>query len=500
MTLFAAIESSLLRQPERVVIESPQRQWTAQALLDRAAAFDSRLRAAGVLPDDRVVVQVEKSVEALALYLACLRSGAVFVPLNTAYGAHEVEYFLHDAQPRLFVCDPRRFDEAQALAPGAGVGAVLTLEGEGGGTLPIGASPAAQIPGVVRHDNDLAAICYTSGTTGRSKGAMISHGNLLSNARTLVGLWAFTDADVLLHALPIFHIHGLFVAAHCALLSGAAMLFHPRFDAGAVLAALRRATVMMGVPTFYTRLLQEPSLDAEGVKSIRLFVSGSAPLLPETFESFAQRTGHRILERYGMTETGMIASNRLDRPRRAGSVGWPLPGVELRVADAGGKPLAQGEAGTVEVRGPNVFQGYWRLPEKTAAEFREGGWFITGDLGRLEADGSLSLVGRGKDLIISGGLNVYPKEVELLLDALPEIEESAVIGVPHADFGEAVVGVLTLKPGATLDEAATIAAIRQELAAFKTPKRLMVVEALPRNAMGKVQKNVLRQQFAALFK
>ncbi len=499
MNLFTAIETVLLRNPDRVVIQTAERNWPARALLDLIAAIDARLRAVGVLPDDRVVVQVEKSVEALALYLACLRAGAVFVPLNTAYRAHEVEYFLGDAEPRVFVCDPRRLDEAESLARSTSPAAVLTLDGTGGGSLLQSAFEAPAAATVDRGGDELAAICYTSGTTGRSKGAMISHGNLLSNARTLVALWAFSERDVLLHMLPIYHIHGLFVAAHCALLSGATMLFRPKFDAAVALADLRRATVMMGVPTFYTRLLQDTELNAEAVTHMRLFISGSAPLLPETFDTFAQRTGHRILERYGMTETGMIASNRLDRPRRAGSVGWPLPGIELRVADAQGHPLPQGETGTVELRGPNVFKGYWHLPDKTAAEFRDGGWFITGDLGRMEDDGSLWLVGRGKDLIISGGLNVYPKEVELLLDAMDGVEESAVIGVPHPDLGEAVVGVLTLKKGATLDEAMTIAAIRENLAAFKTPKRLMVVDELPRNAMGKVQKNLLRQRFGELF-
>jgi malonyl-CoA/methylmalonyl-CoA synthetase len=500
MNLFSAIEASLLRQPERIVIETAEHRWSARALLGKVEVLDARLRASGVVADDRVVVQVEKSVEALALYLACLREGTVFVPLNTAYGASEVDYFLRDAEPRAFICDPRRHDEAAALCQDAGIPKLLTLAADGSGSLtadlPIAATAIATTD---RADDQLAAICYTSGTTGRSKGAMISHANLLSNACTLIELWGFSDRDVLLHMLPIYHIHGLFVAAHCALLSGAKMLFRPRFDAQTALADLRRATVMMGVPTFYTRLLQEPTLDADAVKSLRLFISGSAPLLPETFEQFAERTGHRILERYGMTETGMIASNRLDRPRRAGSVGWGLPGVELRVADGEGQPLARGETGTVEVRGPNVFKGYWRMPEKTALEFRRNGWFITGDLGRIESDGSLSLVGRGKDLIISGGLNVYPKEIELLLDTMEDIEESAVIGVPHADFGEAVVAVLILKRGSTLDETATITALRKNLAAFKTPKRLLVVDELPRNAMGKVQKNLLRQRFALMF-
>jgi len=461
-----------------------------------ALRLAQELEAQGVRPGDRLAVQVEKSPEALALYLAALRAGAVFLPLNTAYTAAELAHFTADAEPALVVCDPARLAETEAVA---GAARVLTLGPDGHGTLTAGAAgrdgrhrPAARGP------DDLAAILYTSGTTGRSKGAMLSHANLLSNAQALARCWRFSDRDVLLHALPIFHAHGLFVASHVVLLTGGAMLWLPRFDAGEAIRLMPRATAMMGVPTFYTRLLERPDLTREVAAGMRLFVSGSAPLLAATHRAFEARTGHRILERYGLTETGMNTSNPYDGERRAGTVGLPLPGVELRITEAG-REVAPGAIGMIEVRGPNVFKGYWRMPEKTAEELSPDGWFTTGDLGTRDADGYVTIVSRGKDLVISGGFNVYPKEVELVIDALPGVLESAVIGVPHPDLGEAVVAVVARRQGASIDPDALIAALAGRLARFKQPKRVIVVDALPRNAMGKVQKAALRAEHAHLF-
>jgi malonyl-CoA/methylmalonyl-CoA synthetase len=423
----------------------------------------SLLIARGVLPGDRVAMQVEKSVQAVVIYLATLMAGAVFLPLNNAYTPSEVDYFLNDAEPRIFIQD----------APGFVADA---------GACPVLAAPVA------RAASDLASIIYTSGTTGRSKGAMLSHGNLAANALSLHEAWGFNPDDVLLHALPIFHVHGLFVALHCAFLSGAPMVWLPKFDDGQVLAGLARSTVMMGVPTFYTRLLANPGFTREIAAHMRLFVCGSAPLLESTFAEFESRTGMRILERYGMSEAVIITSNPLHGDRIPGSVGYPLPGVSLRV---GG-----GEAtGGIEIKGPSVFGAYWRMPEKTAEEFTGDGYFITGDVGRLDADGRVWISGRAKDLIISGGFNVYPKEIEMILDELPGVTESAVIGLPHSDFGEAVCAVVMGRG----NEADMIAAAREKLAAFKAPKRVFFVEELPRNAMGKVQKNLLRQAYAETF-
>ena len=422
----------------------------------------SLLIARGVIPGDRVAVQTAKSPEAVMLYLATLKAGAVFLPLNTAYTRAEIDYFLDDAEPRLFV------EDAVALAAEAEAFAPL----------------AASVP---RAGADLASIIYTSGTTGRSKGAMLSHAALADNAQALHRIWGFSERDVLLHALPIFHVHGLFVALHCAFLSGAPMVWLARFDEDQVLAGLSRATVMMGVPTFYVRLLADPRFTREAEAHMRLFISGSAPLLESTFAEFEQRTGRRILERYGMSEAVIITSNPLDGARIAGSVGYPLPGVALRIDG--------GETGVIQIRGPSVFSGYWRNPEKTAEEFTADGWFITGDVGRQDEDGRVWISGRAKDLIISGGYNVYPKEIELLFDEMEGVAESAVIGVPHRDFGEAVVAVVVGQG----EEAALIAAAREKLAAFKAPKRVMFVDELPRNAMGKVQKSLLRAQFKDLF-
>ena len=457
----------------------------------------SSLAAAGVEPGDRVMVQIEKSPAALALYGATVAVGAVLVPLNTAYTAAEVASFLEDARPRLMVCDP---GAAAALAgPAAAAGAMLAgLDAAGAGTFAaLGQGRAAPAP-AVRNEGDLAAILYTSGTTGRSKGAMLSQGNLLSNARVLADLWRFTPQDVLLHALPIFHTHGLFVASNVALLTGGQMVFLTGFDLGAVLRFLPRCSVMMGVPTFYTRLLADARLTRGLVAGMRLFISGSAPLLAETHAAFEARTGHRILERYGMTETNMNTSNPHDGERRAGSVGFALPGTEVRIME-GGAQVPQGGIGGIEVRGPNVFQGYWGMPEKTAEELRADGWFITGDLGRFDAEGYLHIVGRAKDLVISGGFNVYPVEVEMLLDAAEGVQESAVIGLPHPDFGEAVFAVLVARPGAAVDPAAVLASLQGRLARFKQPKAAVVVPALPRNAMGKVQKVEMRKTYAGWF-
>ena len=456
----------------------------------RVAAFLTRL---GLRKGDRVAAQVEKSAQGLFLYLGALRAGFCFLPLNTAYQRAEVSYFLKDAEPRVVVCRPQSVSALAKLCKDAGVPHLYSLDEQGRGTLTdaLGAGGSGFEDPRLAQD-DLAAIVYTSGTTGRSKGAMVTHGNLTSNAQVLKEFWRFSDDDVLLHALPIFHVHGLFVAVHTILIAGARMLFHRRFDPKAVIAALPGATAMMGVPTFYTRLLAEAGLTRDAVNNVRLFISGSAPLLLDTFKEWQSRTGHTILERYGMSEAGMITSNPYEGVRRGGTVGFPLPGVSVRVAAADGRVLGSGEPGEVQIRGPNVFAGYWRMPEKTKEEFTADGWFHTGDVGQWSADGYLSIVGRAKDLIISGGYNVYPKEIELVIDALQGVLESAVIGVPHADFGEAVTAVVVQHDDAVLDEAAVIAHVRSQIANYKVPKRVVFVKELPRNAMGKVQKNVLR--------
>ena len=448
---------------------------------------------AGCAAGDRVAVQVEKCWQALALYLACLRAGLVYLPLNTGYRKAELEHFFGDAEPRLIVCRPESAGFTAALRPQA---AVLTLDGDGGTLLERARDAEATFATVVSAPNDLAAILYTSGTTGRAKGAMLTHRNLASNALALVEHWGFIRGDVLLHALPIYHVHGLFVACHCALLAGSRMLWLSRFGAKEVIEQLPHATVMMGVPTFYTRLLAEEAFGPHACETMRLFISGSAPLLAPTFEAFRERTGHAILERYGMSETGMITSNPLDGERRAGSAGLPLPGVSVRVTSEASAACAPGEVGGIEVKGPNVFPGYWRMPEKTAEDFTADGYFRTGDMGELAPDGYLKIVGRAKDLIISGGLNVYPKEIEDRIDALPGVAETAVIGVPDADLGEAVTAIVVAAAGHKLTEASIIAALKAEIAGFKVPKRVHFATDLPRNAMGKVQKNVLRSRYA----
>ena len=466
-----------------------------------SARFANALKTSGVKPGDRVAGQVDKSPEALCLVLGCLRAGAAYLPLNTAYTEAELDYFLRDAEPSVFVCRPG-MSEAAKLCERAGVPALFTLGTDADGTL---TALAAEQPDffedVPRSTDDLAAVLYTSGTTGRSKGAMLSHGNLASNARALVEAWRFTSDDVLLHALPIFHTHGLFVATNVVLMSGASMLCIPKYDSEEIFRLMPRATTMMGVPTFYVRLLDDARLTREATAHMRLFVSGSAPLLADTHRGFLERTGHAILERYGMTETGMNTSNPYDGDRVPGTVGRPLPGVEVRNANPEtGETLGQDEIGIIEVRGPNVFKGYWRMPEKTKTEFRDDGFFITGDLGKIDARGYVHIVGRGKDLIISGGFNVYPKEVESEIDALPGVLESAVIGVPHPDFGEGVAAVVVLANGAKLQEKEVIDALKTRLANYKVPKRVFFVDGLPRNTMGKVQKNVLRDAYGDLFR
>ncbi len=498
--LFAALHSSFVSNADRIAFELTQdaSQVSYAQLGELTQRMAQTLLDLEVQSEQRVLVQVGKSVPAVALYLACLQVGAVYVPINTAYTAGEVEYFLGDAEPALFVCDPREEDAFTELASCN----VRSLGMDGAGSFGMAASQAVlskrSAKVATKKSADIAAILYTSGTTGRSKGAMLSHGNLLSNATTLLDYWGWKDSDVLLHALPIFHVHGLFVALHCALLSGTPMLFMPAFDAAEVLPLLSRATVMMGVPTFYSRLLSLPEFDRGSCTNMRLFISGSAPLTEQTFNEFEDRTGQRILERYGMSETLMNTSNPLSGQRVAGTVGFALPGVSARVVNDSGQELMAGDVGVIEVKGPNVFQGYWRMPEKTAEEFRKDGFFITGDLGSMDLEGRVTIVGREKDLVISGGYNVYPKEVERLLDELPSIAESAVIGVPHADFGEAVVAVV-VPTGAPVSDADLREALADSLARYKQPKAVFNLEELPRNAMGKVQKAQLRKVHAKLF-
>jgi malonyl-CoA/methylmalonyl-CoA synthetase len=473
---------------------------TYAAFLAMAAQYAGLLRSLGLEPGDRVAVQIEKSPEALAVYAACAQSGLICLPLNPAYTSQEVHYFLYDSGARVMLCDTSKVDALETVAQNCGA-QLETLNADGTGTFSVKAADhPTDFQTVTRDAGDLAAFLYTSGTTGRSKGAMLTQANLLSNAQVLASEWRFTADDVLLHALPIFHTHGLFVATNITLLAGGQMIFMPKFDVDQIIAHMPDATTLMGVPTFYTRLLGEPRFTKELAAHMRLFVSGSAPLLTETHVQFENRTGARILERYGMTETNMNTSNPYDGARRAGTVGFPLPGVELKITDSvTGAELPQGEIGEIEVRGPNVFEGYWQMPEKTAEELRPDGVFITGDLGQIDADGYVQIVGRNKDLIISGGYNIYPKEIELLLDLQDGVLESAVIGVPHPDFGETPVGILVADRDVALDLNSIKAGVAASLARFKHPQRLIVVPELPRNTMGKVQKNALREQYKDLF-
>lgn len=502
--LFTSIESVANARGEALAFDCGEYgRFSYADVLTRTGRFAAALDAAGVAAGDRVTVQLDKHIDVVWLYLAVLRQGAVYVPLNTGYTDVELGYFIEDARPRLVVVEAERSAAVRTLTDTLSAGtngmSVATLDDLRPNSAIDARYPvdAPVAPPVDRDDDDLAAILYTSGTTGRSKGAMLSHANLASNARTLIDAWGFTPDDVLLHTLPIYHVHGLFVALHCALLSGAATLFAARFDVAGVMALLPWATVFMGVPTYYTRLLNEPAFPSPEIAP-RLYVCGSAPLRIETFTRFEERTGQRILERYGMTEAGMICSNPLQGERLAGTVGPPLAGVEVRVRNAAGAAVETGSRGGLEITGPNVFKGYWGNAEKTAESFTDDGYFITGDLASIDADGIVSIVGRETDLIISGGLNVYPKEIETTLDAIGTINESAVIGLSHPDFGEAVVAVIDATAQCP-DEATLIATLKQSLAGFKVPKRVLRIEALPRNAMGKVQKNLLREQFAGLF-
>ena len=501
-SFYALLASRSPAATGKTVLETQDGATIGYGALDEAVARYARtLTGAGAGVGDRVAFQVEKSPQALMLYLACLRAGLVALPMNPAYRAGEIGYMVGNAEPAILVCDPARRAELAPMARRAGVRAVMDLDEAGKGELAErAAAEPADFPIVACRPDDLAAMLYTSGTTGRPKGAPLSHANLASNARVLVDAWGFTAEDVLLHALPIFHAHGLFVACHCVLLAGASMLWLPRFSAETAMVLLPRASVMMGVPTFYTRLLDQPGFGPAQTHGIRLFVSGSAPLLAETHVAFERRTGQRILERYGMSEILMHTSNPLDGERRPGSVGRPLPGSHVRIVGEDDAELPRGEVGSVLVKGPNVFAGYWRAPEKNAVEFTPDGWFRTGDLGAMSADGYLTLVGRAKDLVITGGLNVYPSEVEAVIDQVPGVDESAVVGLPHPDLGEAVTAVVRLRPGTVPPtEAAIIAACREELAGFKVPKRVLLAAELPRNAMGKVQKNLLRQEHAGLY-
>ncbi|WP_386678998.1 AMP-binding protein [Loktanella sp. R86503] len=471
---------------------------TYDTLWTKAEAMAGALIALGVTPGDRVAMQVEKSVAGLACYLGTVLAGAIHLPLNTGYPAAEVSYFLNDAAPRVFICDPAKLDIMTPVARDAGVSHVLTLDANGAGTLPDAAATAIPLTqAVARTKDDLAAFLYTSGTTGRSKGAMLTHGNLTSNAATLCELWQFTNKDVLIHALPVFHTHGLFVAINVTLLAGSAIILHPNFDAAAVLADFPRATALMGVPTFYTRLLDQPGLTKTACAGMRLFVSGSAPMLLDTHLKWEQRTGHTVLERYGMTETCMNTSNPYTGQRKPGTVGLPLPGVELRLANPDGTPPTKGDPAGIEVRGPNLFKGYWQMPEKTAADMRADGWFITGDIGQIDDDGYVSIVGRSKDIIISGGYNIYPKEIEGVIDDIAGVVESAAFGVPDADFGESVAVAVVLEPGAQVTPDGIKQMIASQLAPYKQPRHIQILAALPRNTMGKVQKNQLRDTFTA---
>lgn len=498
--LYDILKSAFPEDPQTPCIILPDGAVITYGMLDEESArLASLLATLGVRPGDRVAVQVRKSPRALFLYLGSLRAGAVYLPMNDAYRAHEVEYFLADAEPRIFVCRPPARAMADEAASKAGVLHVLELGDDGEGSLARKASAQpAHFPESLGGGEDLAAILYTSGTTGRSKGAMLSHRNLAVNAQVLKRQWGFRPDDVLLHMLPIFHVHGLFVATHCILLSGGRMFFEPRFDAGRALRLLPLSTVFMGVPTYYARLIAEPELTRDLCLKMRLFVCGSAPLSMETFERFKAATGHTVLERYGMTEGGMFCSNPYEGERRGGTVGFPLDGVSVRVAGQKNKPLEAGQIGEIQVKGDNIFSGYWRMPEKTKEEFTADGFFKTGDMGRRDADGYLVIVGRSKDVVITGGLNVYPGEVEEIIDRMPGVAESAVIGAPHPDFGEAVTAVVVRRgdeQGAELTEAAVIGFVKETLANFKVPKKVHFATELPRNSMGKVEKNILRQRY-----
>lgn len=498
--LFDAIRASA-RTSDATFIETVDSQrWTYGDALQLSGQIANAIDMLGVRPGDRVAVQVDKSPMALMLYLACVRCGAIYLPLNTAYTLAELDYFIGDAEPRLLVVSSMARQGLEKVAQNYGA-IIETLDADGTGSLmELAADESADFLDADRAPDDLAAILYTSGTTGRSKGAMLTHDNLLSNALALRECWHVNAADRLIHALPIFHTHGLFVATNVTLIAGSSMFLLPKFDPDEVLSLFPRSTLMMGVPTFYVRLLQHEGLNREAVATMRLFISGSAPLLAETHVAFKQRTGQSILERFGMTETNMNTSNPYDGERKAGTVGMPLPGVSVRISDpATGAALTSDETGMIEIKGPNVFKGYWRMPEKTDAEFTPDGYFISGDLGKIDSEGYLHIVGRGKDLVISGGYNIYPKEVESEIDQLDGVVESAVIGVAHPDFGEGVTAIVVLERGASLDEKGVLTALGDRLARYKQPKRVIFAKDLPRNTMGKVQKNLLRDEHIGLY-
>ncbi|WP_066259064.1 malonate--CoA ligase [Hydrogenophaga flava] len=507
--LFVALRDAFPADLDRTAVETDNGLSYSWRDLDRATAMVANLLDSLDLPPaSRIAVQVEKSVEAMVLYLATLRAGHVFLPLNTAYQSGEIEYFIGNAEPAVVVCSPKNHGWVSKIAFTAGTQYVFTLgDDRTGSLLERAAHHSDRHTPAVRKDDDLAAILYTSGTTGRSKGAMLTHGNMRSNALMLRDYWQWQKDDVLIHALPIFHVHGLFVAIHGALINGSKMIWLSKFDPKLAISKFPEATVFMGVPTLYVRMLAEPSLTKAQAAHMRLFISGSAPLLIETFTEWQQRTGHTILERYGMSETVMLTSNPCGEDprypgqteRRGGTVGFPLPGVTLRVMEDDGKAVAPGEIGGIQVKGPNVFKGYWRMPEKTAEEFTADGFFRTGDVGKVDDRGYVTIVGRSKDLIISGGYNVYPAEIEGYINDMPGVAESAVIGVPHPDFGEVGVAVIITKPGVTVDPDQVIAELKAKLANFKIPKRCVVVAELPRNTMGKVQKNLLREQYKGSF-
>jgi malonyl-CoA/methylmalonyl-CoA synthetase len=496
--LFSLFANAIPDPGRAFLLPGPREEISFRQAFDIAGRFAHLLASRGVKRGDRVAIQVEKSPEAVFLYFACLRLGAIYVPFNPAYTADELAYLLSDAEPVLFVCAPEKQTAARAVFL---QGPILTLgeDGKAGSLIEEAMNLPSDFADAKMAKNDLAAILYTSGTTGRSKGAMLSHGNLASNALALKELWQFSDRDVLLHVLPIFHTHGLFVAINVALVAASSIIFLPKFDLDQVFANLPRATTMMGVPTLYVRLLSDPRLDRAVVRHMRLFISGSAPLPIEVFSQWQERTGHTILERYGMTETNMNTSNPYIGARKPGTVGLPLPGTEIRIVDKNGDAVPQGEVGMITVRGPNVFQGYWRQPDKTKAEFRHDGFFITGDMGQRDAEGYISIVGRGKELVITGGLNVYPREVETSLNAVPGVSDSAVFGLPHPDLGEGVTAVIVASGGEKLTEARILAALEDRLAKFKRPKRILFVDEIPRNAMGKVQKPLLQKRYSGLY-
>jgi malonyl-CoA/methylmalonyl-CoA synthetase len=500
--LFAALRAAFPSSLDDVAVETDTGLNYSWRDLERGTAMMANLLASLGLPEGaRVAVQVEKSVEAMMLYLATLRAGYVFLPLNTAYQSAEIDYFIGNAEPSVMVCSSKNFGWVSKIAFKAGTQNVFTLDDDRTGSLlDRSAHCSDRHEAVARKADDLAAILYTSGTTGRSKGAMLTHGNMLSNALVLKDAWGFQPGDVLIHALPIFHVHGLFVAIHGALINGSKMIWLAKFDPKLVVKKLPEATVFMGVPTLYVRLLAEPGLTREACRNMRLFVAGSAPLLIETFNEWKERTGHTILERYGMSETVMLTSNPYEgAERRGGTVGFALPGVSLRVQDEGGKSLPAGEIGGIQVKGPNIFKGYWRMPEKTKEEFTADGYFKTGDVGKIDERGYIVIVGRSKDLIISGGYNVYPAEIEGYINDMPGVAESALVGVPHPDFGEVGVAVVIAKPGVALEGGQIVGELKSKLANFKIPKQCFVVSELPRNTMGKVQKNLLREQYKGLF-